>query len=214
MTHAGCFVVVEGPDGAGKTTLVTALAGRLRQHGIEPVVVREPGGTPTAEAIRDELLDPTRGFDPDAELLYIATARADLVYRVIRPAIEAGRLVLSDRFDLSTTAYQVAGRGIDAERARWLNRAATGDLVPDLTLVLDVPAAVGQERRRLAGKREDRVEREGPEFHERVAAAYLAANGKGVRHLDGTQPPNALLEAAWSAVQALLAKTASGGGKR
>lgn len=193
----GLFVVLEGPEGAGKTTLGAALAARMRAAGVEPVAIREPGGTAVAEALRRELLDADRSWTPEAELLYMTTARADLVTRVIRPALAEGRVVLSDRYDLSTLAYQGAGRGLPLDHVRWVNGAATGGLTPDLTLVLDLDPAVGRARQRAAGKGADRMERESEAFHERVAAAYLAATGAGVHHLEAASSPEEVLEAAW-----------------
>lgn len=192
----GCFVVVEGPDGAGKSTLVAALTARMREQAIDHLAVREPGGTPVAEALRSELLSDSRKWEAGAELLYMVTARADLVARVIRPALDAGKVVISDRYDLSTLAYQGAGRGLPLEQVEWVNRAATGGLVPDVTLVLDVDPATGEGRRALAGKA-DRLDREEAGFHQRVTAAYLAADGPGVHHLDGGASPEAVLAAAW-----------------
>lgn len=206
----GLFIVIEGPEGAGKSTLAAALAGRMRQGGVEPVTVREPGGTPAAERIRECFLDPAIRFDPPTELLYIAAARAHLVQDVIGPALAAGRVVLSDRFDLSTLAYQGAGRGLDPRTIAAVNDVATGGLQPHLTLVLDIPAEVGRARQRAAGKNHDRMEREDPGFHDRVARAYLAASGNGVRHLDGTLAPDPLLEAAWSEVVAAAPETFRG----
>ncbi len=196
----GFFVVVEGPEGAGKSTLVSALATRLRAEGVEPVVVREPGGTPVAEALRSAMLEGDH-LTPERELLYAVTARADLVARVIQPALSAGRLVLSDRYDLSTRAYQGAGRGISPDPLNWVNRAATGGLQPDLTLVLDLQAPVGRGRQLSAGKTGDRLDRESEEFHARVVEFYRSAEGEGLIHLDGTEAPEAVLEAAWLALQ-------------
>lgn len=196
----GCFVVVEGPEGAGKSTLVAGLVARLREAAIEPVSVREPGGTRVAEALRHELLDADRHWTAEQELLYMVTARADLVSRVIVPALDHGRVVVSDRYDLSTHAYQGAGRGIPAERIRWLNDAATGGLRPDVTLVLDVDPALGRRRQGLAGKGADRLEREDAAFHDRVAQHYRAAAGRGVHHLDAGASPEAVLREAWSAL--------------
>jgi dTMP kinase len=198
----GVFVVLEGPEGAGKTTLAQRLAARLEALGLAPVLVREPGGTPAAEALRAELLDAERSWTPEMELLYMVTARADLVTRVIRPALEQGRIVLSDRYDLSTRAYQGAGRGLPADQVEWVNRAATGGLVPDLTLVLDLPDAVRAERVSRNGRHQNRLDRESAAFHARVAEHYRAAQGPGIRHLDATLPPDALLEAAWRELQA------------
>jgi dTMP kinase len=204
----GLFLVLEGPEGAGKTTLARALEARLRAEGFDPLVVREPGGTPAAEALRTELLDAERTWTPEAELLYIAAARADLVARVIRPALAAGRIVISDRFDLSTRAYQIAGRGLPPDQVEWVNRAATGGLAPDVALVLDLPPELGRQRQLAAGKRGDRLDREPAAFHARVAGAYRAASGPGVTHLDATASPDAVLDAAWRTLGGALAALA------
>lgn len=198
---AGRFIVVEGPDGSGKSSLVAGLAGRLRELGRTPVVVREPGGTPVAEALRAELLDRTRSFTPLGELLYITAARADLVHHVIAPALAGGQLVLSDRYDLSTRAYQVAGRGVDPATADLFNRAATGGLRPDLTIVLDIPPALGMARQREAGKRQDRLDLEEDAFQQRVAACYREASGVDIIHIDGTAGRSAVLDATWQALR-------------
>jgi dTMP kinase len=207
----GCFIVLEGPEGAGKTTLAAALVARMRRDGREVVSIREPGGTPVAEALRGELLDRDREWTPEAELLYMVTARADLVTHVIRPALAAGKVVLSDRYDLSTMAYQGAGRGLPMEQVRWVNGAATGGLVPDLTLVLDLDPAVGRARQAAAGKGADRLERESAAFHDRVAAAYVAATGEGVHHLDAGASPEEVLESAWRLLSAARPDTFQGG---
>lgn len=198
----GCFVVLEGPDGAGKSTLARALEARMLVQGTAPLAVREPGGTPVAEALRAELLAGDRAWSAEAELLYMVTARADLVAKVIRPALHEGLVVLSDRFDLSTLVYQGAGRGLPLEQVRWVNRAATDGLVPDVTLVLDVDQAAGEARRAAAGKA-DRLDLESGEFHRRVHAAYLAAAGPGVHHLQGDASPEAVLDAAWRVLVAV-----------
>ncbi len=200
MTTQGAFIVLEGPEGSGKSTLAALLADRMRQAGIDPVVVREPGGTRAAELARQAVLDPDHSMDPMAELFFYLAARADLVASVIRPALESGRVVLSDRFTLSTEAYQMAGRGLPAEVILPANRAASFGLRPNLTLILDLPPELGQARQVAAGKRLDRLDRESAEFHRRVIVYYLAAQGDGVRHLDGRLPPDQLLQSAWSEV--------------
>jgi dTMP kinase len=196
MNHPGFFVVVEGPEGSGKSTLVAELATWLDAAGLSPVRVREPGGTPVAEGARRLLLDPEFEVAPVAEVLLYLAARADLVHRVIRPALEAGRLVLADRFDLSTEIYQIVGRGLDRDMVTSANRAATGGLTPDLVLVTDVPPGVGLARQQRGEQALDRLDLEDRAFHQRVIEAYLAVRGPGVRHLDGTLPPEALFEAA------------------
>lgn len=198
----GFFVVLEGPEGAGKTTLAAALGARLRAAGQQPVSVREPGGTPAAEALRRELLHADRSWTPERELLYLATARADLVGQIIRPALAAGHLVLSDRYDLSTMAYQAAGRGLPLPMVTWVNSAATGGLRPDLTLILDVSSEQGAARQFAAGKRRDRLDREPLEFHRRVAARYREERGPDIVHLDATLPPDELAAQAWAAIVA------------
>lgn len=202
MSRRGFFIVLEGPEGSGKSTLLGPLAERMREAGVEPVVVREPGGTRAAEIARQALLDPEHPVGPVAELFLYLAARADLVQSVIHPALSAGRVVLSDRFELSTEAYQMAGRGLDPAMVRAANQAATQGLVPDLTLILDLSPEVGQARQIAAGKRQDRLDRESADFHRRVVEYYLAVRGEGVRHLDGRLRPDQLLQAAWSEVRA------------
>lgn len=196
----GFFVVLEGPEGAGKTTLAAALGERLRAVGHDPVLVREPGGTVAAEALRQELLHADRSWTPERELLYLAAARADLVGQIIRPALAAGRVVLSDRYDLSTLAYQATGRGLPLPMVSWVNAAATGGLRPHLTLILDLPSEVGSARQLAAGKRRDRLDREPLEFHRRVAARYREEQGPGIVHLDATLPVEELAVRAWDAL--------------
>jgi dTMP kinase len=202
-TARGCFVVIEGPEGAGKSTLIRALGARLAAAKTAHVLLREPGGTPLAEVARKAVLDPSLETGPVAELFLMLTARADLVTKEIRPRLAAGEVVLADRFDLSTMAYQVAGRGLDADAVRVANRLATGGLVPEITLVLDLDVAAGVERQRAAGKSPDRMELERESFHQRVNAAYRAANGQGVVHLDAAAAPAAVADAAWRALHAV-----------
>ncbi len=197
----GFFLVLEGPEGAGKSTLAATLTARARGTGAEVVAVREPGGTTAAEAARAIVLDHAHAVGAEAELLLMLAARADLVRRVIVPALEAGSLVIADRFDLSTRAYQVAGRGLPADLVAAANRIATGGLVPDLTLVLDVRPGAGRARQAAAGKARDRMESEHADFHARVAAEYLAASGSGVRHLNAELPADRLAETAWAELE-------------
>ena len=207
----GFFVVLEGPEGAGKSTLHRALSVRLRAAGQEPVEVFEPGGTPAAEALRSELLHADRQWTAERELLYFVAARADLVGKVIRPALAAGKIVLSDRYELSTMAYQAAGRGLPLDMVTWVNHAATGGLRPDLTLILDLPPETGSARQVAAGKSRDRLDREPLDFHQRVVARYREERGPGVVHLDATQPAAELAERAWAALVAARPSLAPAG---
>ncbi len=200
MTRPGLFVVLEGPDGSGKSTLAAAVAERMRQSGLDPVVVREPGGTHAAEIARRALLDPEHPIGPVSELFFYLAARADLVQSVIQPALAAGRVVLSDRFALTTEAYQMAGRGLPPDVVIPANRAAAHGLVPDLTLILDVDPEVAQARQVAGGKKLDRLERESADFHRRVARFYVSVRGDGVTHLDARLPPDQLLQAAWAEI--------------
>jgi dTMP kinase len=209
-TSGGAFIVLEGPEGAGKSTLVRALGARLLAEGAQVLAVREPGGTPVAEAARKVALRSRHEMSAAAELFLILAARADLVERVIRPALEAGHVVLADRFDLSTRAYQVAGRGLPADEVDAALRLATGGLVPDLTLVLDLPVELGRERQRRARKVKDRFEREDDAFHERVRQAYAGASGPGVVHIDATPSKHTVLEAAWRELAAVTALSTRG----
>lgn len=165
----GRFITLEGGEGAGKSTQATLLAERLRATGTPVLQTREPGGTRFAEAIRAVLIgDAAQGVDPVAEALAHFAARADHVARAIRPALEDGQHVVSDRFFDSTFAYQAVAGGIDGRRFDAIRRAAIGDFQPDLTLVLDVPTTLGIRRARDA----NRYERLGEAFHARVRAGF------------------------------------------
>ena len=191
------FVTFEGIEGSGKTTQVAKLAERLRAAGREVVVVREPGGTPLAEEARRLVLDPGLRPGPEAELFLMLVARADLVRRVVRPAVARGAVVLADRFDLSTRAYQIAGRGLPEGPVLDANRLATGGLEPDLVIVLDLPPSVGRVRQDAAGKVRDRMELEDDGFHRRVAEAFRAADGQHIVHLRADLAPEAVHAELW-----------------
>jgi dTMP kinase len=168
----GRFITVEGVEGAGKSTCVSFIRSRLEAAGRRVLPTREPGGTPLGEEIRALLLaHRDDGMSDDAELLLVFAARAEHIARCIQPALEAGRWVLSDRFTDATFAYQGGGRGIARERIGAIRDWVQGDLAPDLTLVLDLPARMGLQR---AGRRSspDRFERETERFFERVRTAY------------------------------------------
>ncbi len=188
------FISVEGGEGAGKSTVIAALQDALVAEGLEVVLVREPGGTPEGEAIRELLLSPGRHLVPEAELLLMFASRAQLVRERIRPALARGAAVVSDRFTDASFAYQGGGRGMDSGRIAELERWAAG-LRPDLTLLLDVGVAQGLARARARGGAPDRIESEREEFFERVRATYrarAAAEPGRFRVVDAGQPVEAV----------------------
>jgi dTMP kinase len=167
----GKFITLEGIDGAGKSTHMPWLADRLRRGGREVVVTREPGGTPLGEKLRALLLQEPMEIGTEALLMF--AARQEHVANLIRPALDRGAWVLSDRFTDATFAYQGGGRGFPTARLEALEAWVQEGLQPDLTFFFDVPVKVGQERLKAAHASLDRFEREAREFHERVRAAYL-----------------------------------------
>ncbi|MGH8696488.1 MAG: dTMP kinase [Burkholderiales bacterium] len=168
----GKLITLEGIDGAGKSSHVTWIAGRLRRPGREVVVTREPGGTPLGERLRDILL--RDAMDAGAETLLMFGARQEHLARVVRPALARGAWVVSDRFTDATFAYQGGGRGFSLDKLRILEAWVQEGLQPDLTLYFDVPVSTGQARLKRAAGAQDRFEQEDAAFHERVRAAYLA----------------------------------------
>ncbi|MBB4819514.1 dTMP kinase [Pseudomonas alcaligenes] len=170
---SGLFITLEGPEGAGKSTNRDFLAERLRSHGVDVVLTREPGGTPLAERIRELLLAPSdETMAADTELLLMFAARAQHIAGVIRPALARGQVVLCDRFTDATYAYQGGGRGLPVERIAQLEAFVQGELRPDLTLVFDLPVDVGLSRAAARG-RLDRFEQEDRGFFEAVRQTYL-----------------------------------------
>ncbi len=172
MDHRGALIVLEGAEGVGKSTQVRGLVERFGRAGMPCVAVREPGGTPLGDAIRGLLLDPNWNVSPQTEALLFMASRGQLVREVIRPAMAAGSIVVADRFFLSTYAYQIAGRRLPEEEVRSANRLATGGLVPDLTILLHLPAREGMSRAAARGQR-DRMEESGNAFHDGVSAAFV-----------------------------------------
>jgi dTMP kinase len=209
---AGKFITFEGGEGAGKSTQIRLLADRLTAAGHAVVVTREPGGTPTAEEIRRVLLSGiAEQLGPDGEAVLFAAARADHVERVIRPALRAGKWVLSDRFSDSTRVYQGVGGGADSGILDALDRVAVGRTQPDLTIVLDVPTDVGlaraAQRTAASGEPADRFERDDLALHEARREAFLAiARAEPERCLvvDAAQSEQATANAVWQAVAARL----------
>ncbi len=197
----------EGVEGSGKSTQITRVAEALRADGVEPLVTREPGGTPAGEAIRAVALDRELSLDSVAELLLMLAARSVFVREVVRPALEAGRVVLADRYELSTFAYQGGGRGLPMTKVKELNELATGGLRPHLSLLLDVDVEQGQERG--GGGPRDRIEGEDPSFHRRVADAYraLARTESDVMVVDGRGGVREVFGAVWGALAGRFPET-------
>ena len=192
-TGRGCFIVLEGPEGAGKSLQIGRLAARLEARGVACVTTREPGGTAAAEAIRDVILDrPELRLDGVAELLLFSAARRMHVEEIIRPALERGDVVLCDRFELSTRVYQGCARGVSAGAIERVTAAATGGLRPNLYVVLDVPVTMGLARGEAHGRDPDRIERETQGFMERVREGYrhLAASDGRIEIVNGAGAPD------------------------
>jgi dTMP kinase len=172
MPGRGRLVVFEGVEGVGKTTQIRLLGEWLVAHDVPAFTIREPGGTPVGDEIRRLLLDSPSPVSDRAEALLFMASRAQVVADEIVPRLTRGEVVLADRFFLSTYAYQCGGRGLPDSMVREANRLATADLVPDLTVLLDLPVKDGLARVEQRGVR-DRIERAADGFHERVASAFL-----------------------------------------
>lgn len=175
MAKTGLFITFEGSEGCGKSTQIRRIAEKLRAGGREVISLREPGGTPIGERIRNLLQydDDASAMTSEAELLLFAASRAQLVREVIRPALERSAVVLCDRFFDSTTVYQGVARALPAAEVAAINVFAVGSTLPDLTLLLDLDAAEGRLRASLRKGPVDRMEQEGGEFYEAVRCGYL-----------------------------------------
>lgn len=206
---------MEGPEGSGKSTQAKTLIRRLGERGIEAIYTREPGGTALGEEIRNILQHNQAGEAPceRAELLLFEASRNQLVEKVIRPHLEKGLWVICDRFMDSTTAYQGFGRGLPVEDVKAIHRFTIADVIPDLTLLLDLDVSAGFERiaqRYLAlGESADRFEQEDRSFHEKVRNGYLKLaeeEPERFRIVNAAQEPDAVAESIWDIVQVLLAE--------
>ena len=198
------FIVFEGLDGSGKTTQARALFRRLRQQGHPVLLTREPGGTALGESLR-RWLKRQGGLSPLSELFLFVAARAQFVKEIVRPNLEAGVNVIGDRYIASTIAYQGYGRGLDLALVEQLNQTATGGLVPNLTVLLDLPVADALARKRHHTS--DVFETAPMEFHCRVRNGYLTQAGQdpdGWLVLDGGRPVGGLSRQIWAKIQPLL----------
>lgn len=198
----GRLISLEGGEGAGKSSAMAAIRAAIEAHGIEAVQTREPGGTPLGEAIRALLLDPAHTICAESELLLMFATRTQLMRDVVRPALERGAWVLSDRFTDASFAYQGGGRGIDAGIIAELERWAVA-VKPDLTILLDVDVRQGHARVAGRGAGKDRIEREREDFFERVRASYrqrAATEPQRFRVIDAGQAQEAVMAAVTVAI--------------
>jgi len=203
----GRLITIEGLDGAGKSTLALGLLAALGERGVRAELLREPGGVSISERIRALVTDPSLTVDPRAEALLYAAARAQLVRERLRPELDAGVVVLLDRFVDSSLAYQGGGRELGIEQVRTINLFATGALLPDRTLLLRISPSEGRARQDERTRAPDRLELEDESFFERIAAAYdeLARAEPARFHvLDASLPPTRVLADALLAIEDLL----------
>ena len=202
----GKLISFEGSEGSGKSTQIASLAGRLQKLGREVVVTREPGGTEIGEQIRNIVIHNSKGDEmcAETELLLYTAARAQLVREVIAPALTRGAVVLSDRFLDSSTVYQGIARNLAPDPVSQINRFAVGNVMPDLTLVIDVATEVSLQRiRQRASDLPDRMERENIEFYKKVREGYLLLARQWPQRVvvfDGTKPPELLEKKIWTTV--------------
>jgi len=203
----GLFITLEGGEGSGKSTQAQALKALVEGAGRNVTVTREPAGCPLGQRVRELLSEPSLELDPRSELFLFVAARAQHVAEVIRPALEHDDVVICDRFGDSSVAYQGYGRGLGPDDVRLSNRMATQGLVPDLTVLLDVPVETGLGRK--AGEdAPDRIAQEGAQFHERVRQGYLAMAAEEPERflvVDATLSSPEITKRIWQRLEALLA---------
>lgn len=209
---AGSFITFEGVEGAGKSSRCLKLVQVLEAAGFPVLHTREPGGPPAAERIRDILLDPGLKVTPLTELMLYLASRASNTELTVRPAIEKGMNVVCERFSDATFAYQIGGRRLPEEPVRNADRLATGGLVPDMVVLLDLDPEVGLARLRRQGRERDRIEREEIMFHRRVREMYLRLAREDPRYLvvDAEQEPHVQDRIIESEVMAMLGKRGRG----
>jgi len=197
------FITFEGIDGSGKTTQVRLLADKLRSQGYKVLRTAEPGGTGIGLAIRSLLLESIESIDPLTEFLLFSASRAQLLKTAIRPYLEAGGVVIADRFSDSSIAYQGYAGGADVIKLLNISAAIVGSTVPTITFLLDVPLGAGLFRQRLHGNVPDRIEGRGRDYYARVQDGYyamVAGNPKRWVVIDASQPISAVADAVWSAL--------------
>lgn len=204
----GVFITFEGGEGTGKSTQIVTLETKLKEHGVDALRTREPGGSPQAELLRQQIVSGETGrWSPLAEALLINAARDSHLRETIRPALKRGMVVLCDRFMDSTRAYQGAAGGVNMEFIAMLEKAVVGETRPGLTLILDLDSDLGLARAKAT---ENRFEQKGREFHARLRAAYLdiaKAEPQRCKVIDANRTPKEVAEAVWSAVKPLLPAT-------
>ncbi len=206
----GKLISFEGSEGSGKSTQISRLAAHLQQNGREVVSTREPGGTEIGEQIRNIIVHNSKGDEmcAETELLLFTAARAQVVREVIAPALVRGAVVLSDRFLDSSTVYQGIGRNLAADPVSRINHFAVGNVMPDLTIVIDVPTEVGLARiRQRASDLPDRMERENIDFYKKIREGYLllaAGMPDRVVVIDGTLSPDTIEKKIWTIVKERL----------
>jgi dTMP kinase len=204
MTKTPRFISLEGGDGSGKSTQIARLVAALNKRGIETLATREPGGSPGAEEIRQLVLTGEPGrWDALTETLLMFAARSDHVAKAIKPALAAKKWVVCDRFTDSTYAYQGAGGGLARETIRRMETLVLHDFRPDLTLILDLPVAVGMARTSGRAHAETRFENMGDDFHERLRQAYLAIARRDPERcvvIDAAESEDAVAAAIWKTV--------------
>lgn len=206
---AGCFISFEGPDGAGKSTVIQAIAEYLRGQDQGPVLItREPGGSQIAEKIRQIILDvENKAMDDWTEALLYAASRRQHLVEVVEPALAAGQIVLCDRYVDSSIAYQGAGRKLGTAAVAQLNDFAIQGKLPDLTIYLDLPVEVGLQRVQKLGQGFDRLEGQKLEFHQRVRQAYLQLatdNPQRIKKVDAQQPLAQVIQDCQAVIQTYL----------
>lgn len=210
--HKGVFISIEGIDGSGKSTLVKNLVKKLEEQGQDVLLLREPGGTQLGENIRNVLLQPGQVVSTASELLLFNAARAQLIREVIQPALSQGKVIIVDRFVDSTYVYQSFAKGIPFEQVQLLHETFCDNLYPDITLLLDLPLSIAQQRRQVRekqseGKGKDRIEEEGETLQEKVAVGFAFLADKfslRIQKIDATKKPEKMVNDALICLQKFL----------